>query len=127
MAQIVVVEPDKLLALIYKQALEHAGHSVDLAATIQRAVTILDLKAIDMLIVELQIAQHNGIELLYELRSYTDWNRVRIIIQSFVPEGRMMSSQTVQHLGVDSYLYKPKTSLFELCMTVESMLDRQTV
>jgi DNA-binding response OmpR family regulator len=127
MARIVVVEPDKHLASIYMQALEHAGHSVYLAATIERAVAILDSKAIDMLIVELQIAQHNGIELLYELRSYADWNRVRIIIQSYIPEGRMMSSQTVKHLGVDSYLYKPKTSLFELCATVQNVLDRQTV
>ena len=125
MARILLIEPDKQLASLYCQALEHAGHSVDQALAIERAVTMLDTEKYDLLILELQIAKHNGIELLYELRSYADWDGVRVIIQSAVPEHFMTPNQTVQRLGIDHYLYKPKTSLFDLCATAQAVLDRQ--
>lgn len=125
MARILLIEPDKQLASLYCQALEHAGHSVDQALAIERAVTMLDTEKYDLLILELQIAKHNGIELLYELRSYADWDGVRVIIQSAVPEHFMTPNQTVQQLRIDHYLYKPKTSLLALCATVQSVLDRQ--
>ena len=125
MAHVLLIEPDRDLSLLYVRALEHAGHSVYSTATIQRAVSLLDSEDIDVMILELQLAQHNGIELLYEMRSYVDWNRIRIIIQSSIPEHKTMNSQTMQHLHVDQYLYKPKATLFELCTAVQKTLNRQ--
>ena len=125
MSRILLVEPDRYLAELYSRALSHNGHSVLCARTVARAITLLDTERIDVLIVELQIAQHNGIELLYEMRSYVDWNDIRIIIHSYVPEHKTMVSKTMQQLNIDTYLYKPRTSLFELCAQVERTAIRQ--
>lgn len=125
MSNILLVEPDKYLASLYAQALKESGYEVFQARTIEHAVVLLDTNHVDVLILELQIAQHNGIELLYEMRSYEDWNAIRIIVQSTIPQHTFMPSITVKHLRVDEYLYKPKTSLFALCATVQKVLSRQ--
>ena len=125
MVRILLVEPDYYLAELYTRALQYNGHVVICARTVEHAVTLLDTEEIDLLIVELKISQHNGIELLYEMRSYVDWNAIKIIIHSIVPEHKIMSSKTIHQLGVSSYLYKPRTSLFELCTEVERTATRQ--
>ena len=125
MNRILLVEPDQYLAVIYSSALQHNGHIVSIARTVAQSVNLLDAEKFDLMIIELKIAQHNGIELLYEMRSYVDWNKIRIIIHSSVPEQKMMTSKTIDQLDVDKYLFKPRTSLSELCNSVEQIMSRQ--
>ena len=125
MHRILLVEPDQYLSKLYSAALTHKGHEVIVARTVAQSVALLDSEQIDLMIIELQIAQHNGIELLYEMRSYVDWNKIRIIIHSSVPEQKMMTSKTIDQLDVDKYLFKPRTSLSELCENIDQIMSRQ--
>ena len=125
MHRILLVEPDQYLSRLYSTALTHRGHTVIVARTVAQSVALLDSEQIDIMIIELQIAQHNGIELLYEMRSYVDWNKIRIIIHSSVPEQKMMTSKTIAQLDVDKYLFKPRTSLSELCENIDQIMSRQ--
>ena len=125
MNRILLVEPDQYLAVIYSSALQHNGHIVSIARTVAQSVNLLDAEKFDLMIIELKIAQHNGIELLYEMRSYVDWNNIRIIIHSSVPEQKMMTSKTMAQLDVDKYLFKPRTSLSELCENIDQIMSRQ--
>lgn len=125
MHRILLVEPDQYLSRLYSTALTHRGHAVIVARTVAQSVALLDSEQIDLMIIELQIAQHNGIELLYEMRSYVDWNKIRIIIHSSVPEQKMMTSKTIAQLDVDKYLFKPRTSLSELCENIDQIMSRQ--
>jgi DNA-binding response OmpR family regulator len=125
MNRILLVEPDQYLAEIYSSALQHNGHLVNVARTVAQSVNMLDTEQFDLMILELKIAQHNGIELLYEMRSYVDWNKIRIIIHSSVPEQKMMTSKTMAQLDVDKYLFKPRTTLSELCRSVDQIMSRQ--
>jgi len=68
---------------------------------------------------ELQLASHNGIEFLYELRSYNDWQSIPVIIHSLVPATAF--TNIAPELGVVSYLYKPTTTLKKLCTSVSDL------
>lgn len=120
MARILLVEPDRLLAQIYQDALRAAGHKVVVAATAQTAIQAADKHRVDVVILELQLVEHSGIEFLYEFRSYPDWQHVPVLLHTQVPPMEFNSSQRLltEELGVSKYLYKPRTSLRELLRSV---------
>lgn len=109
-----LIEPDRRLAGDYRQALEAAGHEVIWRATGQAAIESADRRTPDVIVLELQLKQHNGLEFLYELRSYREWQTVPVIVQSLVPATVFDGAAAWAHLGIRAYLYKPESSLRQL-------------
>lgn len=122
MARILLVEPNRLLGQTYVTYLAHLGHDVHWRKTAQGAVQSLDEHAIDVAIVELQIAGHNGLELLYEIRSYSDWQKLPVIVHTIVPRKQIEGSLMFSQLGIQTYLYKPATSLANLKRALTQLL-----
>lgn len=124
MAAILLIEPDRVLAQTYQQELEAAGHVMTVCATAQNGIFLADQAQPDLVILELQLVGHSGIEFLYEFRSYADWQTVPVFIQTQVPPGEFIDSSALlkQELGVVAYLYKPHTRLRDLLRTVEEQL-----
>lgn len=124
MAEILLIEPDRLLAESYVRALEAAGHGVNAASGAQAAILAADAIRPDMVVLELQLVEHSGIEFLYEFRSYQDWQGVPVIIQTNVPAAEFNDSWRLlrDELGVREYLYKPHTSLRQLIASVNGHL-----
>lgn len=117
---ILLIEPDTVLAKIYRQAIEAKNHTVVAVPTAQAAVHAADTRLPDLVVLEMQLVSHSGVEFLYELRSYDDWQDMPVIIHSLVPPGEFIGSWPLlqEQLGVRKYLYKPKTSLAKLLRTV---------
>lgn len=124
MSHVILIEPDRVLADTYRAGLESNGHSVVMCAGAQAAVFAADEKKPDVIIMELQLIGHSGIEFLYEFRSYPEWQDIPVLIHTQVPSGefsgswKMLSSQ----LGVSGYLYKPTTTFKELQRSVNAAL-----
>ena len=124
MANVLLIEPDRVLARTYAQALTHAGHKVSIAATAQAAIDAADECTPDVVLLELQLVAHSGIEFLYEFRSYPDWQQVPAIILSTVPPAEFNQSieGMTKRLGVRAYCYKPNTTLKTLAQAVSDAL-----
>lgn len=120
MADILLVEPDAILAGIYKRAFELSGHTVRLSVSAQESVFHVDERNPDIIVTELQLVAHSGIEFLYELRSYSDWQNIPVLIHSCIPptEFEQSSALLKDMLGVSGYLYKPHTTLQKLLREV---------
>jgi DNA-binding response OmpR family regulator len=120
MASILIIEPDRILGKTYAGALQSSGHEVTVCASAQQGILLADQKRPDLILLELQLIEHSGIEFLYELRSYPDWQSIPVIIHSSVPVGEFASNLSIlkQELLVADYLYKPATSLARLLKTV---------
>ena len=116
MAGILFIEPDRVLAETYYEALTSAGHSVVVTPSAQTAIMVADEINPDIIVLELQLIEHSGIEFLYELRSYLDWQNIPVIIQTQVPPGEFNDNRQLlkEQLGIAEYLYKPQTSLQQL-------------
>lgn len=113
--RVLVIEPDKILAKTYVQQFLLAGLDVTLARDGQTAVHYIDKQIPDVLMIEMQLGAHSGIEFLHELRSYEDWAAIPVIVNSSVPkEAFKVSEAAWQRLGVTRYFYKPKTSAKQL-------------
>jgi len=124
MAHILLIEPDRPLAGSYCQALETAGHQVVLCAGAQSAIFATDSRIPDVIVLELQLIEHSGIEFLYELRSYPEWQSIPVVVLSHIPPAEFTGSQKllIDELGVRAYHYKPLTSLRSLLTSVDSCL-----
>ena len=120
--KILLVEPDRLLAQIYAKTLRGAGYEVMVVAGAQAGIMATDRSRPDLILLEVQLIAHSGIEFLYELRSYAEWQDLTVLIHSHVPANEFAGNWPLLHddLGVHDYLYKPTTSLTDLLQTVAS-------
>ena len=86
MKTIFIIEPDKLLAKNYAHELRKEDRQIILFATATIAIKALEKIIPDLVIMELALPGHNGFELLYEMISYSDSQKVKVVINSFVQE-----------------------------------------
>lgn len=117
MARILLIEPDKILATTYSECLTQSGHKVIWKTSGQRAIEAADDQCPDLVIVELQLPGHNGLEFLYEFRSYTEWQEVPVIVLTHVPRREIEGSAAWPLLNT-VFLYKPTTKLAKLLEAV---------
>lgn len=120
MSHVLLVEPNTLLAKTYTQAIQHAGHTVVHASGAQAAIHAADKQTPDLVILELQLPLHSGIEFLHEFRSYTDWAAVPVVVNTALSPGRMARAKEplVRDLGVSAIFYKPRTTLQDIVRSV---------
>ncbi|HET8991765.1 MAG TPA: response regulator [Candidatus Saccharimonadales bacterium] len=123
MSTILLIEPDRIMAGLYFNALTEAGHEVIYAPSAQTGILVADDVQPDLIILEIQLVEHSGIEFLYELRSYADWQAVPVIINSIVPPSEFQTSYELlsNELGVSAYLYKPNTKVAELLRVISKV------
>jgi DNA-binding response OmpR family regulator len=115
-----VVEPDAVLLDQYAAKLsENVGWQIITFRTASLAVKALEKAIPDVILLELALPGHNGLELLYELRSYADTDKTRVVINSFVQEPDVPFGFVNRgDLGIVEYLHKPFAGLDEVCSAV---------
>lgn len=126
---VLIVEPDRLLANTYAETFRSAGYKSTIATTAQAAIHAADATKPDLVVLELQLVSHSGIEFLYEFRSYPDWQDIPVIVLTNVPPVEFSATGTLlqRELGVVHYFYKPRTTLAELLQIATEQLAVQTV
>jgi DNA-binding response OmpR family regulator len=113
--KVLLVEPDRVLAQTARAALSEAGHSVSVVSSGQRAVDALDSDGYDLVVLEPQLGLHNGIELLYELRSYAEWRELPVVLWTLNKQLSLpVYEKPLRQLGISKVLYKPTDSLATL-------------
>ncbi len=116
---VLLIEPDAVLAGLYVRALKASGHVVSYAKGAQAAVLAADAAMPDVVVMEMQIPGHNGIEFVYEFRSYPEWQAGPIVLHTFLPPRSLgMDRRTIERFGVADILYKPQTTLAQLTTAV---------
>ena len=126
MSHVLIIEPSKPLAATYRRALELVGHQTSWAAHAQDAVYESDKQRPDVVVLELQLTRHNGIEFLYEFRSYPEWQDVPVVLLTLVPPASLqITSQIMERLGIVQCLYKPATNLVQLRRAVTAAAQPQ--
>lgn len=120
MESVLLLEPNSLLADTYSQFLVHAGYRVRHVTTGQAAIDAIDEAMPAIILLEIQLPRHNGIEFLHELRSYPEWRDLPVVVITVMtPHKFAMAKGSLQDaLGVRAILYKPTASLQDLLRAV---------
>jgi len=120
MANVLLLEPNQVLADTYALALRRGGHVVMAVASAQQAIQAADQLLPDIVVLELQLADHDGIEFLQEFRSYPEWQSLPAIVVTNLPPQALGAVRNVLRtdLSVSVCLYKPRVSLQKLLKLV---------
>ncbi|MBP9852592.1 MAG: Response regulator transcription factor [Patescibacteria group bacterium] len=116
---ILLIEPDAILADMYGKALGVVG-TVAWAPTAERAIQLADAKSPDVVVLEPRLARHNGVEFLYEFKSYPEWQSVPVLIHTSGAQ-LLLSDSTLGDLSICAQLDKHETSLQDLCSKVHAV------
>jgi DNA-binding response OmpR family regulator len=118
--KILLVEDDQFLSELYQDSLGAAGHSVVTSRHAQEAVLMLEEYGADLILLDIMLPGHNGLELINEMQSYDDWQAIPIVVISSINREEFgLSDLQWMDMGVVDYLYKPTTSLQDLNRLVE--------
>lgn len=118
---ILIIEPSKDLAAVLQKTFKRKGYKAALAHTAQEGIEAADKTNPGLVIIELIIPQHNGLEFIHEFRSYAEWLNVPIIFYSqLAPSELGADEEVLADMGIKGHFYKPTTSLDELVRAVES-------
>ena len=122
-SHILLLEPDAILGRTYQSILAKGGHDVRWFRSASRAIASIDKDLPDLIVIELQLPKHNGVEFLYELRSYQDLVKIPVVVLSNIPPVlKAFRAGLWENLGVVAYHYKPLTKLADLSRSVERIM-----
>lgn len=127
--KILLVEDDTWLAELYRDILQmQSGCTVLTASTAEDALDVIDeTSGIDLIVLDMFLPVHNGIEFLHEVASYNDINTIPVIVLSSVYKHDFgMSEERWRHYGVALHLYKPETKPQDLLVAVKKQLAART-
>jgi DNA-binding response OmpR family regulator len=112
MKKILLVEPAQDMGKLIRDYLADKGYGVAWAKTAQKAVHLADESTPDAVILELIMPGHNGVEFIHELKSYTEWMEIPIILYTHLePDRSLAGRRAMSSLGISEHLYKPTTTL----------------
>lgn len=120
---VLLLEPDTKLANTYQKALASAGYKCLVVNNAQQAIHVSDTQKPDLVLLELQLSGHNGIEFVYEFRSYPEWQNVPILVLTMVPPHALnLTAELMKDCNIVGCLYKPATNLKQLLAAVEELI-----
>lgn len=112
MKQVLVLEPDRIVAKCLASELSLNDFNVRVATTADEAIELANEQMPDAVVCELSLPGHSGTEFVYEFRTYTDWQDVPLVVYSSIkPASEILSSKDWQMLNIADFLYKPDASL----------------
>lgn len=122
--KILLVEDDVDIGKMYATQLQLDDHSVMQVCDAQSALDACDQYEFDMVILDILLPGSNGLAVLQELRSYSDWRHMPVIILSNVtPEDLAADPRHLEDMGIKKYLVKMETTPQELAFAVQSVCE----
>lgn len=121
---ILLIEPDRPYAEAFTAYFVARGHKVQVAQNAQQAIHFADETRPDVVVLELHLAEHSGIEFLYEFKSYDDWLEVPTIVLTHakIAQTPEMTAGLREQLGVAHVLSKTDTSFGRLVNILQNKL-----
>ncbi len=117
---ILLCENNSMLADMYLAKLSR-DYRISYAKNAQSAVDILDNDRVDVLLTDVMLGSHDGIELIHEVRSHGDWQDVKIVVLSSLPAEYFPIPQKQWSLyGINNFVYKPEVKPGQLTQIVNS-------
>ncbi|HSE34498.1 MAG TPA: response regulator [Candidatus Paceibacterota bacterium] len=117
---VLVVEDDKILQTMLRNALEASGITTLTANNGEDAITLLEETAPDLVLLDIDMPKLGGIEVLKQLRAAGRHDRVVMLTN-------LSTSETIAdaaELGVSEYLVKADWDIDEIVAKVETKIGK---
>jgi DNA-binding response OmpR family regulator len=121
-ARILVVDDERTVRMMLETALRAQGYRVQAAATGREAHTLLRSEEFDLVLLDLQLGDTDGIEILRETKN--SWPATEVIL--LTAHGSINSAIAALRLGAFDYLLKP-AQIQDIRERVERGLEQRRI
>lgn len=122
MFQILVAEDNKNYAKFLKIILTQAGYKVSVASNGIEALTIMDTKHIDLIVLDVVMPEMDGFEFTRQLRQANNNTPIIMLSEKFQDEFKCQGFIS----GTDDYITKPVNEK-ELMLRIKAVLRRANI
>lgn len=127
MQRILILDQDKLYVRSITSQLIKNGYSVDVAFNAQSAIAKIDKVEPDLILCEVLLTGHNGLEFMHELRSYPEWQGIPLIVLSRIDKlDIQITKKNMMDYGIIDVWYKPEVSMQSLLEKIERTLTNNS-
>jgi DNA-binding response OmpR family regulator len=120
MTKIAIIEDDAVISQMYRMKFEADGFEVQLANNGKRGVDMVEHFSPDLILMDLQMPEMNGLEALTVIRKH-DWGKdVPVIILTNL--GQEEAPKEIQSLGIHSYIVKAELTPRQVVQRVKDAL-----
>ena len=119
---VLVVDDEPNIVLSLEYLMKRLGYEVYLARDGEEALTLIEQKAPDLVLLDVLIPKRDGYDVCQATRSNPALDKVRIVMVT--AKGREVEIEKGLALGADAYLTKP-FSTRELADTVQNLLGTE--
>jgi DNA-binding response OmpR family regulator len=102
---ILLIEDDEHIAFILRFLLERSGFEVELASDGRQAVARLESPPPALVLMDIMLPYHDGLEILARLRNQPAWGEVPVLM--LTAKAREGDIVRALDLGADDYVTKP--------------------
>ncbi|NJN17366.1 MAG: response regulator transcription factor [Oscillochloris sp.] len=126
-ARILIVDDEAIVRRVLGDGLSQTGYQVRTAASADEALALLAQQPVDLLLLDLQLGDRNGIDVLREVRA----QRPQLPILILTAHGSLTSAIDAVRLDADDYLLKPiglealRTRVAEVLARYKAEVGRQ--
>ncbi len=120
--RLLVVDDDRAVRHSLEINLRKSGHDVTLASSAEEALAALDARPMDLVITDVAMPGHTGMELLARVKD--QWPEVRVVVMTGY--GSVKDAVQAMKIGADDYIIKP-VSKDELLLIVQRALDEKAL
>jgi CheY-like chemotaxis protein len=107
MKKIVIVDSSETFVKYISRVLSRLGYEVHAAFDIEAGFSIIDRKKPDLVLTEMHVGNHDGLELCARLRSFPDTSGIPVVIVT--TDGTSEGMEQARQAGCSDYLTKPMT------------------
>ena len=118
--KILVIEDNKILQKSLKESLEEAKFEVVQLFGGDDVLVVVKKEKPDLILLDLMLPDHDGFNVLKDIRGQKDLNKIKIIILSVIDSES--SIDECKMLGADDYLAKADHSLDDIVKRVKNNL-----
>lgn len=121
MIKIAIIEDDSVISQMYRMKFEADGFDVQLANNGKRGVALVENFLPDMILLDLQMPEMNGVDALEIIRK-KDWGKnIPVIILTNL--GEEESPKELRALGIHSYIVKANLTPRQVVQRVKEALN----
>ena len=120
MTKIAIIEDDSVISQMYRMKFEAEGFEVQLANNGKRGVELVESFLPDLILLDLQMPEMNGLEALKIIRKNNWGKNIPVIVLTNM--GKEESPNELKNLGVESYIVKANLTPSQVVKRIKETL-----
>ena len=121
MASVLIVEDDRDNCDVLDRFLRKSGHETDCAPNGREAISMLVRRRPDVIVLDVNMPEMDGVSLLQVLRSYLRWNRLPVVLVTGA--ATLPQLREAEELGIRGVFVKGEYRLKDLLACIEQAVS----